>query len=193
MSAQPKPLLSPEQYLQLERQSDVRHEFHGGELFAMSGGTLNHSAIALNLGAELRLKLRDLPCRVFSSDLRIKIEATGLYTYPDLSVVCGVPLLEGDRKDTLLNPRVIVEVLSPSTEAYDRGKKFENYRTIPSLQEYLLVATDAPAIERFTRQSDGSWNLTVAKGPLARMPVASLQCELELAEVYAKVGLEAGG
>lgn len=190
MSAQPKPYVTLEEYLELELHAEIKHEYHDGEMFAMSGGTLDHSGVAANVIIALGIKLRDRPCRVFTSDMRIKIEATGLYTYPDISVVCGKPQLEGDRKNTLLNPVLLVEVLSPSTEGYDRGTKFENYRTIPSLQEFLIVSADKPSIERYTRQEDGSWNLTEAKGREAHMPLASLSCRLELAEVYAKIEFE---
>ena len=126
----------------------------------MGGASANHNLIVLNAGASLREQLKKKPCRVYPSDLKLRVEATGLYTYPDLSVVCGDPQLESDAGDVLLNPVVLVEVLSESTEAYDRGKKFEHYRTIPSLMHYVLIAQDRHSIDCFSRCPDGDWRLT---------------------------------
>src|SRR5580658_5380830 len=129
--AKPIHRLSEAEYLEIERRAEIKSEFLGGEMFAMSGGTRGHSLIAINLAGEFRAQLKGRPCIPYNSDLRVKIEAAGLYTYPDLSVVCGDQQFEDEQGDTLLNPTVIVEVLSDSREAYDRGKKFEIYRRVP--------------------------------------------------------------
>jgi Uma2 family endonuclease len=151
MSSVPKHYITPEEYLLCERKAEFRSEFFRGEMFAMAGASANHNLIVLNAGSLLREQLKKKPCRVYPSDLKLRIEETGLYTYPDLSVVCGEPQLESDAGDVLLNPVVLVEVLSDSTEAYDRGKKFEHYRTIPSLKHYVLIAQDRHSIDCFTR------------------------------------------
>jgi Uma2 family endonuclease len=143
--------------------------------------------IVLNGGASLRDQLKKKPCRVYPSDLKLRIEATGLYTYPDLSVVCGEPQLDTDAGDVLLNPIVLIEVLSDSTEAYDRGKKFEHYRTIPSLKHYVLIAQDRHSIDCFTRSADDSWSLTSCQGLGEKVSLEAIGCELDAAEVYDKV------
>ena len=142
MSAIPKPSLTPQEYLARERRATEKSEYYRGEIFAMAGASFEHSLIKDNLARESGNQLKDKPCRVITSDLRIKVNATGLYTYPDAVIVCDEPKFEDAQVDTLLNPRVIVEVLSDSTEKYDRGGKFAHYRQIPSLQEYVLVAQD---------------------------------------------------
>jgi Uma2 family endonuclease len=157
MSAVPKHPITPEEYLHRERKAESRSEYFRGEMFAMAGASANHNMIVLNAGFHLRERLRRKPCRVYRSDLRLRIEATDLYSYPDRSLVCGEPQLDSDSGDVLLNPVVLVEVLSDSTEAYDRGKKFEHYRTIPSWRHYLLIAQDRYAIDCFSRQSDDGW------------------------------------
>ncbi len=146
-------------YLQIERAAENKSEFRDGEIFAMAGGTFAHSAIAANMLRQLGNKLEGRPCVPCTSDLRVKIEMAGAYAYPDVSVVCGERQFEDERRDTLLNPTVIVEILSDSTESYDRGRKFELYRRIPSLREYLLVSQRAPHIEQFIRQPNGGWLL----------------------------------
>jgi Uma2 family endonuclease len=188
MEIQEKPYLTPEEYLAIERQAETRSEYLGGEMFAMAGASRWHNLIVTNLSREISSQLRDRPCEVYSNELRVRIPATGLYTYPDLVVVCGEPELEDDdHLDTLLNPTLIIEVLSPNTEAYDRGKKFEHYQAIPSLAEYVLVSQEAPRVEQFLRQDGNRWLLTAAAGMDARIALPSIQCELALAEVYLKV------
>ncbi|MFY9822855.1 MAG: Uma2 family endonuclease [Thermoanaerobaculia bacterium] len=190
MEPQPKPYLTASEYLAIERRAETRSEYLDGEMFAMAGTSLAHSTIVGNLVGELRQQVKKQPCRVCPSDLRIHIPTTGLYTYPDVVVVCGEPkLLEDEELDTLLNPTLIVEVLSPNTEAYDRGKKFEHYRTIDSLAEYLLASQDEPRIEQYLRQDDGHWLFTAVAGLDSRIALPSIQCELSLAEVYDKVEL----
>lgn len=179
--------LTPEEYLALERASSERSEYYAGEMFAMTGSSRRHNLIVANLVGELRRQLKSRPCELYANDMRVKISPSGLYTYPDVVVVCGAPALEDEYLDTLLNPTLVVEVLSPSTESYDRGKKFEHYRAIDSLTEYLLVSQDEPRIEQFLRQDSRHWTFTAAKGLDERIALPSIQCELQLAEVYDKV------
>ena len=183
----PQRRLTEGEYLELERGAGFKSEFLEGEMFAMAGGTLQHSLIATNLAGEFRNRLKGSRCIPFNSDLRIKIAATGLWTYPDLSVLCGPPEFVPGTNDTVLNPSLLVEVLSDSTEAYDRGTKFEHYRQIPTLREYLLVSQKAPRIEQFTRQPDGRWLLNEVAGLEAMLELPSLQITLSLAEVFARV------
>jgi len=190
MSTVPKHSITPDEYLHRERKAEFRSEYFRGEMFAMAGASANHNLIVLNAGAHLREQLRNEPCRVYPSDLKLRIEATGLYTYPDLSVVCGEPRLESDAGDVLLNPVVLVEVLSDSTEAYDRGKKFEHYRTIPSLKHYILIAQDRHSIDCFSRQVDGSWSLTNCQEVDGKLVLNAIDSELLAAEVYDKVVFE---
>jgi Uma2 family endonuclease len=178
--------LSPEEYLAFERSSDQRHEFADGEIFAMSGGTLEHSTVAGNVIRELGNAVGDRGCRVLTSDMRIKIAARKRYLYPDASVVCEEPVFEDEKRDTLLNPQVIAEVLSDSSEAYDRGDKFAQYRTLSSLREYVLLSQKEPLIEVFTRQPGGGWLLR-SYGPGERAALASLGCELDVDRVYLNV------
>ncbi len=190
MSAVPKIYLTPADYLSFERQSDVKHEYFRGELFAMAGASRQHARIAVNLAYLFVGQMKGRPCDVFSGDMRVKVSPTGLYTYPDASVVCGRPRFEDKELDVLLNPTVIVEILSKSTEAYDRGEKFAQYRTLDMLTDYVLISQDRPLIERFTRQPDGGWLLTESAGLDAAMPIESIQCLLPLAEVYDRVEFE---
>lgn len=183
------PSMTPEEYLKFERESEEKHEYFAGEIFAMTGASLNHNVITLNVGAMLHAQLRKRPCTVYPSDMRVKTPLRTLYTYPDISVVCGTPQLEDDKFDTLLNPIVIIEVLSPSTEMYDRGKKFQHYRTIPSLQEYLLIAQDSVRVEHYVR-GEGQWIFTDAANLDAVLKLPSIDCTLALSEVYEKVNFE---
>jgi Uma2 family endonuclease len=179
-------VLTSEEYLTIERAATFKSEFYRGEMFAMSGGTPKHSRINTNVIGELNTRLKGRPCVPYESNLRIKC-ATGLYTYPDASVVCGELEFDDQRKDTVLNPTLIVEVLSKSTEAYDRGKKFDHYRTIPSLREYLLVSQGEPTIQRFLRNDDGSWTLTAVTGLEQSLMLRSIDVELPLSEVFDRV------
>jgi len=185
--------LTEAEYLRLERAAEFKSEFFDGEMFAMAGGTRAHSLISMNLGGELRSRLKDTPCVTYNTDLRIKSESTGLYTYLDVSVVCGEQRFLDDEEDTLLNPTLVVEVLSDSTEAYDRGKKFEHYRQIPSLREYVLVSQREPRVEQFTRQKDGTWTLKEAVGLDGEIQLVSVGVMLHLSEVFAKVQFTPGG
>jgi Uma2 family endonuclease len=179
--------LTEAEYLQTERAAEFKSEFYEGEMFAMSGGTLQHSLIATNLAGEFRQRLKGGSCVAYNTDLRVKIETTGLLTYPDLSVICGPARFVAGTDDTVVNPTVLVEVLSDSTEAYDRGTKFEHYRQIPTLQEYLLVSQKAPRIEQFIRQADGHWLLKEAAGMEKSLELPSLGISVSLAEIFAKV------
>ncbi|WP_437566742.1 Uma2 family endonuclease [Sorangium sp. So ce542] len=189
--AAPRRKLSPEEYLELERASEVRHEYAGGEIFAMSGGTFEHSAVAANIGRLLGNALGDGRCIALSSDMRIKIPSADRYVYPDGSVVCGRPEFEDERRDTLLNPVLVVEVLSDSSEAYDRGDKFAHYQTVASIREVVLASQKAPRIEVFARQADGSWVLRVY-GPGDRAALSSVGCDIAVDEAYRGV-FEAAG
>jgi len=185
--AKPIHRLTEAEYLEIERRAEFKSEFLDGEMFAMSGGTRWQSLIANNLGSELRTQLKGRPCIAYTSDLRVKVQAVGLYTYPDLSVVCGEQQFDDTQTDTLLNPTVIVEILSDSSEAYDRGKKFEMYRQIPSLREYLLVSQRRPLIEQFIRQDSGEWLLREVSGMNARLSSPSLNVTIALSEIFSQV------
>jgi Uma2 family endonuclease len=185
--AKPIRRLTEAEYLEIERRAEYKSEFLEGETFAMSGGTRAHSLIATNLIAELSTQLKQSPCAVFNSDLRVKVQAAGLYTYPDVSVACGEQQFEDEQEDVLLNPVVIVEILSESSEAYDRGKKFEVYRQIMSLSEYILVSQVKPRLEQFIRQAGGEWLLRDVVGLDSKLTLPSLKVTVALSEVYAKV------
>lgn len=187
MSAQAQPHLTPEQYLEIERAAEVRSEYYDGCMYAMSGASLNHVLITGSLNAELRAALKKGPCLVGANDLRVRISPRGLYTYPDLVVICGEPKFADDPKDTLLNPTFLAEVLSPSTEACDRGFKSQQYRKIESLQEYALVSQTEARLEVFRRQPGGGWLLSEFTGLDAVSRFDSLNCQIPLAEIYAKV------
>lgn len=175
--------LSEQEYLNFERSSPEKHEYADGEIFAMSGGTYEHSSITANIIGEARSALAGRPCRVLESNMRVKVFATSRYVYPDASIFCGRPEFTDETRDTLVNPRLIVEVLSDSTEAYDRGDKFAGYRSIPSFQEYVLASQKQPRIEVFTRQPDGSWTLRIY-GPGERAAFASVECTIEVDKIY---------
>src|SRR5579859_7443252 len=177
---------TPEEYLAHERQAAYKSEYLAGQIVAMSGVSRAHSLINTNLAWVLSSQLRDRPCEVHASDMRVKVTAQGLYTYPDIAVVCGPAQWEDAQVDTLLNPTLIVEVLSPSTEAYDRGAKFGYYRALPSLQEYLLVAQDQALLEHYLR-ADDSWVFTATRDPGAVVRLPTIACDLPLAEVYRNV------
>ena len=186
MSANPTTFVTPEEYLERELQADYKSEYFNGEVFAMAGGTPPHAAIIINVAGELRQRLKGKPCQVYS-DLRLRVAPTGLYTYPDAMVICGDLQLAEGRKDTVMNPVLIVEVLSESTQDYDRGQKFQHYRTLPSLIDYLTIAQDRPHIEHWTRQSPTSGLLTEFADLGQVIPLASINCILPLAEIYDKI------
>jgi Uma2 family endonuclease len=178
-------LYSPEEYLALERAAETKSEYADGCIYAMTGASWTHGLINANISRSLGNQLLDRPCHVHIADLRVKAATARSYRYPDITVVCGQPEFEDKRSDTVLNPTVLIEVLSPSTEASDRGRKFAEYRGIPSLREYLLVSQDLPRVERYARQAEG-WLLTVAEGLEAKVRLDAIGCALDLAEVYHK-------
>lgn len=182
----PRVEMSFADYIAREKTSEVKHQFLDGEVVAMAGGTLEHALLAANVIGGLTNAVRGGPCRVFSSDARIRVSETGLTTYPDVSVICGPIERDPDDPNTATNPTLIVEVLSESTEAFDRGKKFEHYRKMPSLMAYLLVSQDEPLIEIYTRNQDGTWTLAEARPP-GDVRVEALGCRLSVAEIYAGV------
>lgn len=191
MSTLPHTQYSPAEYLSFERGSQEKHEFFQGEIFAMVGASERHNLIVSNLVRELGNLLKGKPCKVYPSDMRVKVEATGLYTYPDVSVVCRDAELEDDKRDTLLNPLLIVEVLSKSTEDRDRGRKFANYRRLESLTEYLLISQDEWHVERWRRLPDGQWLLWETNRREDAIDLSSVECEIALSEIYDKVDLSA--
>ncbi|HVF28480.1 MAG TPA: Uma2 family endonuclease [Pyrinomonadaceae bacterium] len=188
MSTQAKTFITPEEYLAAEREAESKSEYFDGEVFLMSGASLEHNLIVANVVASLVQQLRGKECSALPNDMRVHIPATGLFTYPDVIVVCGKPLLKEDGYfDTLLNPTLIVEVLSPSTANYDRGQKFEHYRSLNLFQEYLLVEQHECKLARYTRQPDESWVLKDFRGANTRIELMSVGCVLTLADVYDKV------
>jgi Uma2 family endonuclease len=184
MASLPTPPLTEEEYLLLDRKAEAKSEFHDGQMFAMAGGSPNHSLLANRVGAILD---RQAPpgCRVFNADLRIHIASARTYTYADCSVVCGEPQFSSDQQDNVLNPLLIVEVLSPSTEGYDRGKKFELYRTIGSFREYLIVHRDRRHVEHYSRQDDGGWLLREHAGAASSVDIGRLGVQISLSDLYA--------
>lgn len=187
MSTQPKHRYTPAEYLEREREADFKSEYLDGEIFAMGGASARHVLIVTNVAGELRAQLRERPCTVYSTDLRVQVSEQGLYTYPDVVVICGPPRFSDEHRDMVTNPQVIVEVLSKSTKNYDRGEKFEQYRKIESFVEYVLIAQDRPHVEHFQKQSDGTWVLSETNDPAGVIDLPTVQCRLSLEEIYAKV------
>lgn len=192
MTALPKrKYVSPEDYLTTERESLEKHEYFDGEIFQMAGSSMEHNLITSNLIISLGNQLKKRNCQVYPPDMRVQIPKTGLFTYPDVSVVCGeAELLPDGHLDTLTNPILIIEILSPSTEGYDKGAKFDNYRSLESLREYLLVSQDAKKIIRYTKQADGSWVLMDFIGDKTKIELFSIECALTMDDIYDKVGLK---
>ena len=187
MATQPQTFLTEEEYLAFEREAEEKHEYYAGEIFAFAGASRRHNLITGNFFAALHAQLRDRDCEVFSSDMRVRISPSGAYTYPDVVALCGEAEFADDQHDTLLNPTVIVEMLSPSTADYDRGGKFALYRRLDSLQEYLVVAQDRCHVEQYVRQGDARWLLSETEDPAALLTLDAIGCRLPLAEVYEKV------
>lgn len=189
MSAVPKTKLTAAEYLARERAAEFKSEFFNGEMFAMAGASREHNTVKENLIGELFVQLKDGPCRSYSSDQRVKVDRTGFYTYPDIAIVCGPGEYDSDDRDTLLNPTAIIEILSDSTERYDRGIKFRHYQQIPTCREYVLVSQDQPLIERYVRQADGGWLWTSVAGPDGVFEFAGVPARVPLADVYCGVEL----
>lgn len=190
MSSQIKPFISPGEYLALERQAEYKSEYLNGDIFAMTGASRHHNLIAGNIFAKFRQRLEGRPCETYMSDMRVKVTATGLYTYPDVVVVCGEPQFEDNFVDTLLNPTVLVEVLSTSTERYDRIAKSSYYRTLDSLAEHLLVAQDRYRIEQYVKQPDNQWSLFDYRSLDDTVELKSISCSLALGDVYTKITVD---
>jgi len=185
-----KTYVTPEEYLAFERDAEYKNEYFDGEIYAMTGASRKHNLIAGNVFTALKQLLREKPCEIYISDMRVKILAANLYTYPDVAVVCGESQFEDDAVDTLLNPTLIVEVLSNSTASYDRTTKFGYYRTLASVTEYLLVAQNSYHVEHYTKQTDGRWLLADMRGLESRIELASVECTLALGEIYDRVSLD---
>jgi len=189
MSSERKTHLGPDEYLALERKAEIRSEYLEGDMVAMSGGSREHNLIVTNIVRELSAQLKGRSCEVYPSNMRVKVSATGLYTYPDVVVVCGDPELEDANGDSLTNPAVVVEVLSDSTESYDRGAKFGHYRKIESLIEYLLVSQQEYRIEQYVRQPDGPWARSEVRGLAGKLALPSIQCSVNMSEIYERIRL----
>lgn len=187
MPSQAQQHYTAEEYLARERQAECKSEYYAGEIFALAGASRWHNLVVANVVSELRSQLKGRPCTTYPSDMRVKVSPTGLYTYPDVTVVCGEAQFEDLQQDTLLNPTLIVEVLSESTEAYDRGGKFAHYRKLASVMEYVLIAQTKPHIEHYVRQPDNRWLLAEAESLHDIVHLPSIDCQLALVEVYDKV------
>lgn len=184
---QQKRYYTPEEYLEMERAASVKSEYLNGMIYAMAGSTPEHSAITANVTGVAFAALADKPCQVYTSDLKVRTAPQGLYAYPDLTIVCGEPQFHDEKRDVLINPIVIIEVLSESTEAYDRGRKFQQYRQLESLKDYLLIAQDAPYVELYSRQPDDTWVLRTVSGLEATVSLPSIGCTLPLSGIYRNV------
>ncbi|MEI6949157.1 Uma2 family endonuclease [Paraflavisolibacter sp. H34] len=184
-----KNYITAQEYLEQERAATEKHEYYQGEVFAMSGARLQHNRIQMNFTGEARIRLRGKSCEVFGSDLRVHIPANTLFTYPDAVIVCGKPELLDEAFDTLLNPVVIVEILSRSTQSYDRGDKFMLYRAIPSLKEYVMIDSESIGIEHYSRQEDGTWLFAETKDPASVLQLLSLGISFPISLLYEGVEL----
>ncbi|MEO6725134.1 MAG: Uma2 family endonuclease [Blastocatellia bacterium] len=179
--------VSPEEYLRREREAEERHEYDNGRIYAMAGESPNHSRVCVNVTSEARVRLKGKPCEAFSSNMKVCVSVAGKYYYPDLSIVCGQASYHDKERDALLNPKVIIEVLSPSTEKHDRSVKFLAYQQIESLTDYLLVSQDKPLVEHFARQAGGQWLYTAHRELSANVHLPCIDCLLPLAEIYDRV------
>src|SRR5262245_10680237 len=184
MSAEPHRRVSIEDYLAAERRAETTSEYLDGEVFAMTGASRSQNLIVVNTAASIHRQLTWRPCETYAGDMRVCIPAADLYTYPDVTVVCGEPRFEDGELDTLLNPTLLIEVLSPTTEGYDRGRKSAHYRTLDSLSEYLLVSQEEVRAELFTGQDDGHWLLSEASRLDETVALGSIGCALLLADLY---------
>lgn len=187
MSSVPARQLTEEQYLEIERKAPFKSEFYRGEMFAMSGASLQHNRISSNLIAVLHNRLRNGPCETYGSDMRVRVSKTGLYTYPDLSIACDKARFVDDKGDTLLTPKVLIEILSDSTEKYDRSTKMSQYMQIDSLQEVVLVSQSQPRVEVYQRSTGGQWIYREARDLTASIALESVGITLPLSEIYLRV------
>lgn len=189
MTVKTKSVFTPQEYLAIERKAQQKSEYLNGEIFAMGGASPAHNLIVTNTVRELSAQLKKHPCKVYANAMRVKVSRTGLYTYPDVVVVCGEERFDDVQKDTLLNPTIIVEVLSDSTEGYDRCKKFEHYRKLESLQHYVLIAQKNAYVECYQRQQNNRWLLTEANDLSDTLQLTAIECTLALTDVYDKVSI----
>ncbi|HEY3740675.1 MAG TPA: Uma2 family endonuclease [Bryobacteraceae bacterium] len=190
MASLPNPILTVEEYLDLDRRSERRSEFHDGEMFPIEASTISHGRIQGNMYVALRTRLANTPCEALLSSVRVEIPNVHRYTYPDILISCGQPRFEDEQLDTLLNPVVLIEVLSPSTKGFDRGEKFFLYQTIPSVREYILVTQNHVLVERFRRQNERQWLYELLTSLDAELTIESAGCTIPLREIYAKVDLD---
>ncbi len=190
MATQLDTLVSPEEYLAVERESETKSEYFEGVVYAMTGASLRHIQIVSNLTTELTTQFRARPCRALPNEMKVRLPDSHKFFYPDMTVVCGKPLFHDERTDIILNPVLVIEVLSPSTEAFDRGAKFQAYQTLDSLKEYVLVAQDKPVVEQFVRQADGKWTYVAVIGLESSLLLPSVECTLNLSAVYDKVDFD---
>jgi Uma2 family endonuclease len=187
MSTAPKLLLTEQEYLARERAAEFKSEFYQGEMFAMAGTTREHNLIAMNIARVLGNQLVEKPCELYGSDMKVRVSPTGLYTYPDVAIACGQLQFADDQRDVLLNPTLIIEVLSPSTAAYDCGPKAKQYRQLESLAEFLLIDQNMPCGEHYVRDSGKSWRITPLDGLDTIIDLAAIGCQLNFADAYAKI------
>ena len=187
MASNPISRLTEEQYLAIERTAEFKSEFLDGEVFAMSGVSLQHTRLEVNLLAALSNRLRGTGCEVLASNMRVRVGQSGMYTYPDICVVRGKPALADDHQDNLVNPIALFEILSPSTEKYDRGLKFQSYRTIESLKDYILVDQNKIRIEHYTRQTGNTWTLRDYQHPDEELRIDAIDVSIPLNEIYERV------
>jgi Uma2 family endonuclease len=183
--------ITPEEYLERERTAPYKNEYRDGRVHAMSGASRKHNLISINLASELNLQLRGRPCEVYVGDMRVRVKPANLYTYPDIVAVCGTPQFTDDHVDTLVNPLLIIEVLSPSTQGYDRAEKFASYQRIESFREYVLIAQDRVHIERYCRDG-GQWSSTSWDSLDAILALDSIGCVVPIRNIYDKLGFEEG-
>lgn len=188
----PNPIrkMTPEEFLAFERASDVKHEYIGGQIVAMGGAKRNHNIVSINLGSELNRIIEEKDCEAYLADMRVFLPSTNEYAYPDISVVCGEPVFQDEVLDTLVNPLLIVEVLSDSTEAYDRGLKFRLYRSVKSLREYVIVSQNQPRIEKYVKKGDGFWVLSETAGIDSELLLESIGSAVLLSRIYRKINFE---
>jgi Uma2 family endonuclease len=193
---QSQPRYTVEEYLAAERDSEERHEYLDGQVYAMAGESPEHGTICTNISGQLYSQLRGKPCQVFSKDMKVwsgpkpesRYDTKGLYSYPDLVVVCGELHFHDEHRDVLLNPVVIIEVLSPSTEAFDRGEKWARYQTwLPSLTHYILVSQSKPQLEHYLRRPNGEWVYSLVRDLEENLRLSAIDCTLRLTEVYDRV------
>jgi len=187
MASLPQTYITPEEYLALDRKAEVKSEYYAGRIIAFAGASKRHNLIVANVLAGIHGQLVNRPCNVYPSDMRVRISKTGMYAYPDIVVTCGEEQFADDNSDILLNPIVLIEVLSESTANYDRGDKFDQYRRIESLREYILIPQDPYRADQYVRQNDTQWLLTEFHRAEDVIQLSSINCKLILKEVYAKI------